>query len=321
MRVISPKLPRHSPHVKLPPVDLVNAPNESPPPVDTLRDVSTTPRSRLRIAAISFLNTAPLMWDFQHPPLAEPLAARYQIDWMLPAECAARLASGTADLGLIPIAALATNPSLRILPGCTIASRGRVRSLILVRRASQPLAELRSVAADTASRTTVAHARILLGKWGNPNVPLIPMAADLDAMLDRADAAIVIGDPALLALEERANRFERTGEELIYHDLAEEWHTLTGLPFVSAIWGTSYRGPLDETIANDLIQSRDHGLQNMDTLVAEWTRELPLSEQTIRAYLTTNIHYILDEECLEAMRTFFRLAAEAGVLPQYNFSL
>jgi chorismate dehydratase len=258
------------------------------------------------------------MWDFQHPPLSVALANRYQVDWMLPSECASRLASGAADLGLVPIAALATTPGLRILPGCAIASRANVRSLLLVRRARQPLAALRSVAADTASRTTIAHARILMASWGNPNVPFLPMAGDLDTMLDKADAAIVIGDPALLALEERANRFERTGEELIYHDLAEAWHTLTGLPFVSAVWGTSYRGPLDESIANDLIQSRDHGLQNIDALVAEWTRKLPLSEQTIRSYLTTNIHYILDEECLEAMETFFRLAAECGALPEYK---
>ena len=117
-------------------------------------------------------------------------------------------------------------PGLRILPGCTIASKGRVRSLLLVRRANQPLADLRSVAADTASRTTLAYSRILFHKWGNPDVPFVPMTADLDAMLDRADAAILIGDPALMALEERANRFERTGEELVYHDLAEEWKTL-----------------------------------------------------------------------------------------------
>jgi chorismate dehydratase len=163
------------------------------------------------------------MWDFEHPPLNAPLAQRYQIDRMSPSECADRLASGEADIGLVPIAALAANPGLRILPGCTIASKGRVRSLLLVRRASQPLAALRSVAADTASRTTLAYARILFHKWGNPDVPFLPASADLDAMLDRADAAILIGDPALLALEERANRFERTGEELVYHDLAWEW--------------------------------------------------------------------------------------------------
>jgi chorismate dehydratase len=277
--------------------------------------------SRLRIAAINFLNPAPLMWDFEYPPLDAPLAQRYQIDRMLPSECAARLASGQADIGLIPIAALATTPSLRILPGCTIAAKDRVRSLLLVRRASQPLAVLRSVAADTASRTTVTYARILFHKWGNPAVPFLPMAANLDKMLDLADAAIVIGDPALLALEERENRFERTGEELVYHDLAHEWRSLTGLPFVSAIWAATSAAPLTESSAQDFIQSRIHGLENIDALVAEWSHKLPIPEQTIHAYLTANIHYILDEECLEGMRGFFRMAAETAVLPEYTVSL
>ncbi|MGA2808194.1 MAG: menaquinone biosynthesis protein [Terracidiphilus sp.] len=280
--------------------------------------MSPNPHSRLRIAAIRFLNPAPLMWDFEHPPLNAALAQRYQIDWMLPSECADRLATGAADIGLIPIAALATTPGLRILPGCTIASKGCVRSLLLVRRASQPLSALNSVAADVASRTTLAHARILFRNWGNPDVPFLPLPADLDAMLDRADAAILIGDPALMALEERANRFERTGEELVYHDLAQEWRALTGLPFVSAVWATACGGPLDERVAEDFLQSRNHGLQNIEALVAEWSRQLPLSEETIHAYLTTNIHYILDEECVEAMRVFFRMAAEAGVLPEYE---
>ena len=329
--------------------------------------MSFRPKSRLRVAAIGFLNPAPLMWDFEHPPLDAPLALRYHIDRMLPSECAARLASGAADIGLIPIAALATTPGLRILPGCAIASKGRVRSLLLVRRATQRLHELRSVAADMASRTTLAHARILFRQWGNPDVPFLPAVADLDAMLERADAAILIGDPALLALEESANRFERTGEELVYHDLAEEWHTLTGLPFVSAVWAAapknmgapgpgsprtglrpwggdpSYLGTRESTItdftgapgashldtgdsitwksiAEDFLQSRIHGLENIDTLVAEWTHRIAIPEQTIRAYLTANIHYILDEECLEAMKVFFRMAAQAGALPKYTFS-
>ena len=281
--------------------------------------MTSLPQSRLRVAAIGFLNPAPLMWDFEHPPLDAPLALRYQIDRMSPAECADRLASGAADIGLVPIAALATTPGLRILPGCTIASKGRVRSLLLVRRASQPLQALRSVAADTASRTTLAHARILFRHWSNPDVPFLPLAADLDAMLARADAAILIGDPALLALEERANRFERTGELLVYHDLAHEWRTLTGLPFVSAVW--VYHGCAGlwmRRIAADFIQSRIHGLENIDALVAEWSRRIPIPEETIRAYLTTNIHYTLDDECIEAMRVFFRMAAEAGILPEYN---
>jgi chorismate dehydratase len=258
------------------------------------------------------------MWDFEHPPLDAPLALRYSIDRMSPSECAARLGAGTADIGLIPIAALPAIPGLQILPGCTIASKNRVRSLILVRRAAQPLADLRSVAADTASRTTLAYARLLFLKWGNPAVPFLPLAANLDLMLHSADAAIVIGDPALLALEERANRFERTGEELVYHDLAHEWVSLTGLPFISAVWGVAQGTVLNESIAGDFIHSRIHGLQNIEALAAEWSARLPIPESTIRTYLSTNIHYILDDECLEGMRGFFRMAAETGTLPPYT---
>ena len=281
--------------------------------------------TRLRVAAIGFLNPAPLMWDFEHPPLDESLAKRYIVDRMTPSECAARLADGQADIGLIPIASLATTPGLRILPGCTIASKGKVRSLILVHRVSVSPSKLRSVAADAASRTTLAYARMMFHKWGNAEVPFLPMVADLDAMLERADAAILIGDPALLALEERNNQFERTGEELVYLDLADEWRKLTGLAFVSAVWATAPTGSivaggsvLDESVAQDFILSRDHGLANIDALVAEWSKRFPIPEETIRTYLTANIHYVLDEECVEGMRGFFRMAAEYGILPPYD---
>jgi len=288
----------------------------------SLRDVNAAQDSRMRIAAIGFLNPAPLMWDFEHPPLADDLARRYRIDRMSPSECAARLADGRADIGLIPIASLAANAGLRILPGCTIASKGRVRSLLLVHRAGRALTSLRTVAADAASRTTLAYTRIMFRKWGNGDVPFLPMAADLDFMLESADAAILIGDPALLALEERSNRYERTGEELIYRDLAEEWQKLTGLVFVSAVWGIlpSPGRPVDERVVEDFLRSRDHGLENIEALVEEWATKFPIPESTIRSYLTTNIHYVLDEECVEGMRGFFRMAAECGVLPPYSLA-
>jgi len=275
----------------------------------------------LRIAAIGFLNPAPLMWDFEHPPLNSALAERYSIENMLPSECAVRLAEGTVDIGLIPIAALATITGLRVLPGCTIASKERVRSLLLVRRAHMPLKNIRNVAADNASRTTIAYARILLNKCGNTEAQFEPMAADLDRMLERTDAAIIIGDPALMALEERSNRFERTGEELVYHDLAYEWRSLTGLPFVSAVWAAAPGCKLDNTVVQDFVQSRDHGMQNIDALVTEWSRRFPLPESTIRNYLTENIHYVLDHECILGIKGFFKMAAEAGVLPPFEFSL
>jgi len=262
------------------------------------------------------------MWDFEHPPHNAELARRYQVEWMLPSECADRLAGGTADVGLVPVASLAVNPALAVLPGCTIAAKHRVRSLLLVRRAHQPLAKLRTVAADVASRTTIAHARILFHEWGNTSLEYVPMPGDLDTMLDRADAAIVIGDPALLALEERTNREERSGEALVYHDLAEEWRTITGLPFVSAVWGAAGLSPsVEGEVAADLTRSRDHGLANIEALVSEWTEKLPLPEDVIRTYFTANIHYVLDEECVEGIRCFFRKAAELGILPEYTFSI
>ncbi len=259
------------------------------------------------------------MWDFTHPPLNEELAGRYRVDWMLPSECADRLLSGTADIGNVPIAALAANPELRIVPGCVIASKGRIRSLLLVRRAARELGAIRTVALDTASRTTVTYAQILFKKWWNPEAQFVPMAADLDAMLERADAAVVIGDPALMALEERANRSERTSEELVYHDLAVEWRALTGLPYVSAVWAA--REDVSESVAADFLASRDHGRANTDALVAEWSKKIAVPAETIRTYLSENIHYVLDEECVEGMRGFFRAAAEVGVLPEYELKL
>jgi chorismate dehydratase len=148
------------------------------------------------------------------------------------------------------------------------------------------------------------------------------MRADLDAMLQKADAAILIGDPALLALEEVANRSEREDEELVYHDLAKEWFTLSGLPFVSAVWAVAESCPLyqqnAEQVAADFLRSRDHGLQNREALAAEWAPKIALPEQTILTYLTSNIHYLFDEDCLAGMSTFFRLSAEAGILPRYT---
>lgn len=261
------------------------------------------------------------MWDFEHSPAREELASRYQLDWMLPSQCADRIAGGEADIGLVPIASLPFIPGIGILPGCTIASKDCVRSLLLVRRANQPLTAIRTVAADTASRTTIAYTRLMFRMWGNPAAEFVPMPADLDTMLARADAAIVIGDPALLALEERANRAERSEEELAYHDLAHEWRALTGLPFVSAVWGAVIGAAEQERAAQDFIHSRDHGLANMERIAEEWSHKMAMPESTIRRYLSENIHYVLDEECIEGMRGFFRMAAEAGVLPQYELPL
>ena len=275
--------------------------------------------SRLRVAAINFLNPAPLMWDFDHDPLREELAGRYEVREMPPSQCAEQLATGEADIGLVPIAAYATVPDLLILPGCTVASKGSIRSLLLVYRDFGGVEAIRTVAADTSSRATFAYVQILFRKYWKVPVTFAPYPPNLDAMLMVCDAAILIGDPALIALEDRAAREQRTGESLVYLDLGEAWRKATGLAWVSAFWAVRKDAAGSERnrrqISQDFTDSRDHGLLHREDLVKEWTPRLAIPPDVIRTYLTKNIHYVLDDECLAGMQAFFRLAEECGVLP------
>jgi chorismate dehydratase len=273
------------------------------------------------MAAIHFLNPAPLMWDFEHEPERSERRLRYQIGYTTPSGCAEELAAGEADIGLVPVAAHATTPSLMIVPGCTVASLDRVRSIILVVRAQQGIDGVRTVAADTSSRTSYAYTRILFEIFWKVPVDFISLAPDLESMLKVADAALLIGDPALLALEDKDGRLERTGEQLLYLDLAHEWHNFTGLPWISAFWAVR-AGAFEETgtsaaqLVRDLQASRDHGLEHLEDLAEEWSTRIEVPRETIRFYLTNNIHYLLDDACLRGLDAFYRLAAECGALPE-----
>ena len=272
------------------------------------------------MAAINFLNPAPLMWDFEHEPARSRLLTRYDIQYTTPARCAAQLADGEADIGLVPVAAYATTPALRIVPGCAIAALDRVRSILLVVRRQQGIAGVRTVAADTSSRTSFAYTRILFERFWRVPVAFIPQDPDLDVMLAAADAALMIGDPALLALEDQQAREDRTGESLLYMDLAHEWQGFTGVPWVSAFWAAGPKA-FEETgvsavdVVEDLQRSRDRGLTHRESLVGEWSTRIPVPPETIRQYLTDNIYYYLDDRCLEGLRLFYRLAEECRVLP------
>lgn len=259
------------------------------------------------------------MWDFDHPPRADELSERYAVETMMPAQCAERLADGSADLGLVPIAALAENPDLRIVPGCAIASKGAIRSLILVFRKKTGLEGIRAIAADSSSRATRAYLEVMVRHFWQIPASFAPHPPDLDAMLTGADAALLIGDPALLALEDRARREERTGESLEYLDLGAEWRKLTNLPWISAVWGVRQdavaSAALRDRIVEDLTTSRDSGLAHIDALAGEWATRIAVPRATIHDYLSRNIHYILDEDCLEGMHRFYELAAACKVLP------
>src|SRR5580698_3910047 len=238
----------------------------------------------LRVAAINFLNPAPLMWDFEHPPLAAELAQRYALHYTQPSLCADELLSGRADLGLIPIASL--TPDLAIVPGCTIASLNEVRSIQLIIKQNQRggvdshiIETVRTIAADTASRSSLAYAEILFRKFHGTNPIFLPAPADPVAMLQQADAAILIGDPALLALESR-EAIEAVVGPCLWIDLAREWRSRTDLPWVAAVWAVRPEalGPSNFTPAQltaDLEGSRDHGLAHIEQLVEEWTPRIP----------------------------------------------
>ncbi|RSL18271.1 chorismate dehydratase [Edaphobacter aggregans] len=271
----------------------------------------------LRVAAINFLNPAPLMWDFEHPPLAAPLAEHYSLHYTLPSLCAEELLSGRADLGLIPIASL--TPDLAIVPNCAIASLGRVRSIQLIVKEPHTLSTVKTIAADTASRSSLAYAEILFSKFLNTNPSFLPASADPIAMLQQTDAAILIGDPALIALESRTHIEQAVGS-CQWFDLAYEWHTRTNLPWVAAVWAvrpealaTSHITPAQLT--EDLTNSRNHGLTHIEDLVRQWTPRIPLPPDTIRDYLTHNIHYTLDPACAETIHLFRQYATEANILP------
>jgi chorismate dehydratase len=261
------------------------------------------------------------MWDFEHPPLAADLAQRYTLHYTQPSLCADELLAARADLGLIPIASL--TPDLAIVPGCTIASLNEVRSIQLIVKSPHTLNTVKTIAADTASRSSLAYAEILFRKFLNTRPAFLPAPADPIAMLQHADAAILIGDPALLALESR-DQIEAAIGPCQWFDLAHEWHIRTELPWVAAVWAvrpealSPSKAPSTLAAAElteDLETSRNHGLLNIEKLVEQWTPRIAIPPATIRHYLSSNIHYVLNTDCIRAIERFRQYAAEVDVLP------
>src|SRR5271169_3312986 len=189
----------------------------------------------LRISAISYLNTAPLMWDFDHGEAA----SEFEISYTLPSACARALEAGTADIGIIPAAAYTQIPGLMVLPGVAIASRRPVRSILLVSRV--PVDKIRTVALDTSSMTSVALTKILFQKWLGGGRTFTPMVPDIEKMLAQHDAGLVIGDPAL--------KIDRS--RYLTLDLAEEWIRYTGKPFVFAFWAIRHQALQEDALWGD----------------------------------------------------------------------
>jgi chorismate dehydratase len=251
---------------------------------------------KLRVGIVNFLNSKPLAWGFLKGHHADLFAPTYHP----PAMVARLLGQGALDIGLIPSVEVQRIPGLKILPDLCIASRHEVKSVILVSRG--PLEQVRRVALDQNSRTSVALLRILLQERGiHPEY--LHERPDPERMLSEADAALLIGDPAL--------KVEREKYQVI--DLAAEWNALTGLPFVFAVWAVRSGVDLPD-LPFYFKSSLRYGISSLDTVVRESAAELGLDSDDVRAYLTENLSFFLRQEEISGLEEFYRRAHEHGLI-------
>lgn len=280
--------------------------------------------SKLRISIVQYLNTAPLVWGFTNGALR----GKYELSFTVPSQCAEDLRRGAADIAIIPAIEYQRIDNLMILPDMAIASKGRVRSLLIL--AKKPMAEVRSIALDRSSRSTQALTKILCERHWKIAPEFCEMAPDAASMLGTADAALLIGDPALrlaIAIEEEAKRGPAgelvcSGgsagipgvEKLHIYDVVEEWRVLTQLPAVLAVWAAR-TDVVNAEVIEDFQNSRDLGMQHLEEISEQASRELQLLAPDLQRYLTENIDFTLDEENLQGLTVYFGYAAQMGLIP------
>ncbi|HLG17664.1 MAG TPA: menaquinone biosynthesis protein [Blastocatellia bacterium] len=251
-----------------------------------------------RIAASSYLNAAPLCYSFVYGE--QKNRCEFTSD-AAPARCAELLAGGDVDAALIPAIEYQRIAGLKVAPGACVASKATVRSVVLVSRV--PLTEVRSVALDTSSRTSAALVQIILGRFYSHHPLYRPSPPNIGQMLELNDAALIIGDPAMLV--------DRSA--LRVYDLAEEWRAHTGLPFVFAFWGIrsdsrAWPGGVD------FLAAKREGTSRIDEISRSYSIGLNLSTDELRRYLTENISYDLDEESLRGLNLYYDLARDCGLI-------
>ena len=262
----------------------------------------------VRLGAVEYLNARPLVFGLDRSP-------RFDLRYDVPSECARLLHAGDIDLGLIPSIEYLRGDSYRIVPDVAIASRGPVASVALF--TTRPMADVRSIVMDTSSRTSAALARVLCARLFKIDPAIEAHPPDLNAMLDRADAALIIGDKALIwgpgTVRPSADTTHGTDRQIQKIDLGEAWTSLTGLPFVWAFWA----GPAGVLGADDvgaLQNAREAGVQQSDTVGREYFRDQPQHRDLGARYLRDNIKYYLGADERAGLELFYRYATEAGVV-------
>ncbi len=252
---------------------------------------------KLRVGIVNFLNSKPLAWGFLKGHHADLFAPSYHP----PSLVARLLAQGNLDIGLIPSIEVQRIPNLRVLPDMCVGAKQEVRSVVLVSRG--PIEEVRRVALDQNSRTSSTLVRILMRERWGLDPEYLHERPDPERMLSEADAALIIGDPAL--------RLDRDRYHVV--DLAAEWNALTGLPFVFAVWAVRPEVEIPD-LPFYFKSSLRYGLSSLDTLVRESAAELGLDTSEVRAYLTENLHFFLRSEEIEGLEEFYRRAHSHGMI-------
>jgi chorismate dehydratase len=281
--------------------------------------------TKLRISIVKYLNTAPLVWGFTNGPLR----GIYDLSFTVPSQCAEQLRTGQADVAIIPAIEYQRIDDLVILPDMAIASKKQVRSLLII--AKKPIEQVKSFALDRSSRSTQTLTRILGAEKWKIAPQFFEAPPDLNAMLKQADAALLIGDPALrvaLGIEKeswpgtegqttcQAATLGITGAETLHvYDVVGEWRSLTGLPAVLAVWAAR-RGIATPEVTADFLASRDFGLSRIPEISFDATRELELPQRALESYLRQNIDFSLDEENRRGLELYFAHAAKLGLIPQ-----
>jgi len=249
------------------------------------------------LGAVSYLNTKPLVYGL------EAIPTQFAVRFDVPSKCAELLHEGSVDLGLIPaIDYLNGLDDYWIVPGVSIASEGDIASVAVF--SSVPIDRARTIALDVSSRTSVALTQILCAKrWGIAPV-FLPADPNLADMLRRADAALVIGDPAL--------EIDAAERGVLKIDLGAEWDALTGLPFVYAMWA-GRRGVASADQCRALREARDHGVANLSRIASDVGEGDAGRESRALRYLRGNLKYGLGAREAAGLRRFHELALEAGL--------
>jgi chorismate dehydratase len=258
-------------------------------------------RGKVRVGIVDYLNSRPLAWDFLTGRVPDRFVATYQS----PASVADGLRDGKLDAGLVPSIEVQRIPNLRVLPGPCIAAQEEVRSVLLVTRV--PVEKVGLVAVDENSRTSAALVRIILSDRYGCEPRFRRTRPRVIEMLTEADAALVIGDPAL--------EVSTTGEYRVL-DLAAEWRSLTGLPFVFAVWAVRGNLPARDAgaLRTVLVRSRDHGRESIERIAQEAARRMGLASSSLEEYLTRNLSFELGREERRSLVEFYRRAARHGLL-------